>query len=120
MYRTKVAVRSEDLVYRAIAEPTRRAILDLLARGEQSVGWLAARFPISQPALSQHLRVLREAGLVRVRRQGRNRMYSIDAGPLRDVYRWTGRYRRSWLLHAGGRPGYASGGSTTEGRRNEL
>lgn len=115
-----MASSTEDRVYRAISEPTRRAILDLLARGEQPVGWLAARFPISQPALSQHLRVLREAGLVRVRRQGRNRMYSIDARPLRAVYRWAGRYRRSWLLLSGGGPGYASNASTTEGRRYEL
>jgi DNA-binding transcriptional ArsR family regulator len=115
-----MAVRSDDLVYRAIAEPTRRAILDLLARGEQPVGWLVARFPFSQPAVSQHLRVLREAGLVRVRRQGRNRMYSIDARPLSEVYRWAGRYRRSWLLLSGGSPGYPSDGSTAEGRRYEL
>ena len=115
-----MTARSDDLVYRAIAEPTRRAILDLLARREQPVGWLVARFPFSQPAVSQHLRVLREAGLVRVRRQGRNRMYSIDAGPLRAVYQWVGRYRRSWLLHSGGGPGYASNASTTEGRRYEL
>jgi DNA-binding transcriptional ArsR family regulator len=115
-----VATHPDDLVYRAIAEPTRRAILDLLAGGERPVAWLVARFPFSQPALSQHLRVLREAGLVRVRRQGRFRMYSIDARPLRDVYRWTGRYRRSWVLLSGEGPGYASDGSTTEGRRYEL
>ena len=115
-----MATRSGDLVFRAIAEPTRRRILDLLARGEQPVGRLAARFPISQPALSQHLRVLREAGLVRVRRQGRFRMYSMDGRPLKEVYQWAGRYRRSWMLLSGGGPGYASGGSTTEGRRYEL
>jgi DNA-binding transcriptional ArsR family regulator len=80
----------EDRVYRAISDPTRRRILDLLAHGEQSVGWLVARFPFSQPAVSQHLRVLREAGLVRVRRQGRLRLYSIDPRPLRVVHGWTG------------------------------
>jgi DNA-binding transcriptional ArsR family regulator len=115
-----MSTRSEDLVYRAIEDPTRRRILDLLGHGERSVSDLGRRFPISQPALSQHLRVLREAGLVRVRRQGRFRMYSIDARPLRDVYRWTGRYRRSWVLLSGEGPGYASDESTTEGRRYEL
>ena len=101
----------EDRVYRAISEPTRRRILDHLARGERPVGWLVARFPFSQPAVSQHLRILREAGLVRVRRQGRHRMYSIDPRPLRMVHAWTGRYERRWMLLSGEDPGYASGGS---------
>ena len=95
----------EDAVFRAISEPTRRRILDLLARGERPVGWLVDRFEVSQPGLSQHLRVLRDAGLVRVRRQGRHRMYSIDARPLRVVRGWTGRFERSWVLHSGTAPG---------------
>lgn len=111
MYRANVATRSDDLVYRAIAEPTRRRILDLLAHGERSVGDLGRRFQVSQPALSQHLRVLREARLVRVRRQGRFRVYSVDARPLKEVHLWAGRYQRSWLLLSGEDPGYASGES---------
>jgi DNA-binding transcriptional ArsR family regulator len=79
-----------DAVYRAISEPTRRRILDILAEQERSVKELVRRFRMSQPALSQHLRVLRDAGLVRVRRQGRMRFYSVDAGPLATVYDWVG------------------------------
>jgi DNA-binding transcriptional ArsR family regulator len=83
-----------DAVYRAISEPTRRRILDLLADRERAVKELVSRFRMSQPALSQHLRVLRGAGLVRVRRQGRMRFYSVDPGPLREVSDWLGRYQR--------------------------
>jgi DNA-binding transcriptional ArsR family regulator len=79
-------------VYRAIADPTRRRILELLSHREAPVGDLTARFRMTQPALSQHLRVLREAGLVRVRRQGRLRVYSLDAAPLREVHDWLGSY----------------------------
>jgi DNA-binding transcriptional ArsR family regulator len=86
-----------DPVYRAISEPTRRRILDLLAEGERPVKDLVDRFAMSQPALSQHLRVLREAGLVRIRRQGRLRFYSINAVPLREVHDWVGHYERLWI-----------------------
>lgn len=80
--------RRRDAVYRAISEPTRRQILDLLADRERAVKELVSRFRMSQPALSQHLRVLRDAGLVRVRRQGRMRVYSADPTPLREVSDW--------------------------------
>jgi DNA-binding transcriptional ArsR family regulator len=83
-----------DAVYRAISEPTRRRILDLLAERERPVKELATGFRMSQPSLSQHLRVLRDAGLVRVRRQGRMRVYSVDPGPLRGVYDWVVHHRR--------------------------
>jgi DNA-binding transcriptional ArsR family regulator len=83
-------------VFRAIADPTRRRILDILAaEGARPVNELAGRFAMSQPAVSQHLRVLRGAGLVRVRRQGRLRVYSVDPEPLRDVYRWVRRTSQS-------------------------
>jgi DNA-binding transcriptional ArsR family regulator len=100
-----VTATRSDRVFRAISDPTRRRILDLLAQRERPVKDLAARFPMSQPALSQHLRVLRLAGLVRVRREGRARLYSTHAPPLRDVYDWLGRYQRSWLLQSGRAPG---------------
>ena len=82
--------------FRAIADPTRRAILDLLAGGELPVSDIGARFPISQPALSQHLRVLRESGLVSGRRHGRRRLYRVEAGPLRAVYDWVAHYEAFW------------------------
>lgn len=82
--------------FRAISDPTRRAILDALASGERAVGELGEHFPISQPALSQHLRVLRDAGLVAPRRDGRRRLYRLRPEPLRAVYDWVAHYERFW------------------------
>jgi DNA-binding transcriptional ArsR family regulator len=82
--------------FRAVADPTRRAILDSLATGERSVGDLSAMFDVTQSAVSQHLKVLRDAGLVRPRKEGRQRLYSLDAGPLRDVFDWAAHYERFW------------------------
>ncbi|HJL18560.1 MAG TPA: metalloregulator ArsR/SmtB family transcription factor [Sandaracinaceae bacterium LLY-WYZ-13_1] len=83
-------------VFRAIGDPTRRAILDALVEGERSVGELTERFEVSQPAVSQHLKILREAGLVAPRRDGRRRLYRVEAGPLREVYDWVAHYERFW------------------------
>ena len=83
-------------VFRAVSDPRRREILDLLADGERSVGDLVESFDISQPAVSQHLRVLREAGLVAERREGRRRMYALRAEGLREVYDWAAHYERFW------------------------
>ncbi|MCZ2859042.1 ArsR/SmtB family transcription factor [Blastococcus sp. VKM Ac-2987] len=80
----------------ALGDPTRRALLDLLAGGELPAGELADRFPVSRPAISRHLRVLREAGLVRVRSDGRQRLYALDPGPLREIDDWLERYRDLW------------------------
>ncbi len=82
--------------FRAIGDPTRRAILDLLSERERSVSELVERFHISQPALSQHLRVLRDAGLVEPRKDGRRRVYRVEAAPLRAVYDWVAHYERFW------------------------
>jgi DNA-binding transcriptional ArsR family regulator len=77
-------------VFEAIASPVRRDILDLLRRGARPVHQLAASFAMSRPAVSQHLRVLREAGLVAEERVGRERHYQLDARPLRSVLDWAG------------------------------
>lgn len=82
--------------FNAVAEPRRRAILDALAGGERSVGDLVERLGVPQPVVSKHLRVLREVGLVRVRDEGRQRYYRIDAAPLREVYDWIKDYERLW------------------------
>lgn len=82
--------------FRAIGDPTRRAILDLLSERERSVSELVERFHVSQPALSQHLRVLRDAGLVAPRKDGRRRVYRVEAAPLRAVYDWVAHYERFW------------------------
>ncbi|WP_448626475.1 ArsR/SmtB family transcription factor [Geodermatophilus sp. URMC 64] len=80
----------------AIADPTRRELLALLSAGEIAAGDLAGRFPVSRPAISRHLRVLREAGLVRARTEGRRRFYALDPGPLRELDAWLEPYRDLW------------------------
>jgi DNA-binding transcriptional ArsR family regulator len=82
--------------FRAIADPTRRAILDLLRHGQRSVSELAEPFRMTQPAVSQHLRVLRDAGLVSQQRLGRRQIYRIVPEPLRHVYGWLAQYERFW------------------------
>src|SRR4051812_13748006 len=80
----------------AIADPTRRELVALLAGGELAAGELAGRFPVSRPAISRHLRVLREAGLVTCREEGRRRLYALDPRPLRELARGWGPYRALW------------------------
>ncbi|MDQ6891090.1 MAG: metalloregulator ArsR/SmtB family transcription factor [Acidobacteriota bacterium] len=87
------SVASSEDVFRAVADPTRRALLDLLRGGERGFPDLASAFDISEPAVSQHLRVLREAGLVRDTRQGRGRLYRLDAKPLQRLCQWADAYR---------------------------
>ena len=83
-------------VFAALADPTRRRLLELLASGERSAGELAGEFDISRPGVSRHLRVLREAGLVRARGEGQRRLYSVDTGPLDEVDAWLARWRGFW------------------------
>src|SRR5258708_24797259 len=81
-------------VFNAIAEPQRRAILVLLRTGERPVTELAQELRMTQPGASKHLRVLREVGLVRDRKAGKQRLYRLDAGELRPVHEWTGGVER--------------------------
>jgi DNA-binding transcriptional ArsR family regulator len=84
-------------VFEAVAEPTRRSVLDLLARRERSAGELVAAFPaLTQPAVSRHLRILRESRLVDVRAEGTRRMYSLRPDALAELDRWLDTYRRFW------------------------
>ena len=80
----------------ALADPTRREIVALLAGGEVAAGELARRFPVSRPAVSRHLRVLREAGLVSARVEGRRHLYALDPAPLREIDAWLEPYRDLW------------------------
>jgi DNA-binding transcriptional ArsR family regulator len=89
-------VRGEDVVFRALADPSRRAILERLTRGETAVKDLTARFDISQPAVSQHLATLRSAGLVSVRRDGRLVYYRAEPSGLRPLIDWIGHYQAFW------------------------
>jgi DNA-binding transcriptional ArsR family regulator len=82
--------------YQALADDTRRSILEMLAQGELSAGTIAAAFPVSRPAISRHLRVLRESGLVSVRGERQQRLYRLDPGPLQEVQQWTARYSTFW------------------------
>jgi DNA-binding transcriptional ArsR family regulator len=83
-----------------LGDPVRRRILELLADGERTAGAISedvrAEFGISQPAVSQHLRVLREAGFTTVRADGTRRLYAVDAAPLREVDEWLERFRGFW------------------------
>ena len=83
-------------VFNAIAEPQRRDILVLLRAGERPVTALAQELGMSQPRASKHLRVLREVGLVRDRKAGKQRLYGLDARGLRPVHEWTGGFERLW------------------------
>ena len=86
-----------------LGDPVRRRILELLADGEMTSGGVSDvirdEFGISQPAVSQHLRVLREAGFATVRPEGARRLYAVSAEPLRVVDDWLGRFRRFWTPH---------------------
>jgi DNA-binding transcriptional ArsR family regulator len=83
-----------------LGDPVRRRILDLLTDGEQAAGEIGVviqrEFGISQPGVSQHLRVLRESGFATVRPEGVRRLYAVDASPLREVDQWLEPYRRFW------------------------
>ncbi|WP_211370043.1 ArsR/SmtB family transcription factor [Nonomuraea turkmeniaca] len=86
----------EVSAYAALAEPHRRQILDLLREGERPVGELVKRLDLSQPGVSKHLKVLREAGLVVVRTEGKQRVYALRPDPLAEVDQWLEPYRAFW------------------------
>jgi DNA-binding transcriptional ArsR family regulator len=88
--------RANDDVFHAIADPTRRNLLDLLGQSDQTVNQLAGEFDMTVSAVSQHLRLLREAGLVTVRRAGRERWYHINGEALAVVARWVNRHEQFW------------------------
>ncbi len=83
-------------VFEVVAEPSRRQILDLLGESERPVGDLVERLGLSQPAVSKHLRILREAGLVEVRGEAQRRLYRVQPKPLRTLDDWLEPYRRMW------------------------
>lgn len=85
-----------DAAIEVLAEPSRRQILDLLRNGERSVGELVDGVQLSQPAVSKHLRVLRDSGLVDVRVDAQRRLYRIRPEPLIELDAWLGTYRRLW------------------------
>ena len=82
--------------FAALADPTRAHIVDALAEGERSVNEIVALFALTQPSISRHLRVLREAGLVSVHPSGQRRVYRLDPRPLHEIDRWLERHRAFW------------------------
>jgi DNA-binding transcriptional ArsR family regulator len=91
--------RTAETTFQALADPTRRAVLDLLRRGSQPAGEIAHAFPVSRPAISKHLRLLRRAHLVREHREGRHRVYDLNPEPLRAVDSWLDQYRSFWKMN---------------------
>lgn len=87
---------STDAAFGALADPTRRAVLDLLRGGGLPAGQIARVFPVSRPAISKHLRLLRRARLVRAHRVGRQRIFELNPEPLKPVDLWLSRYRVFW------------------------
>jgi DNA-binding transcriptional ArsR family regulator len=94
--RNRSVTYSAASTFQALADPTRRAVLDLLRQGGQPAGRIAQSFPVSRPAISKHLRLLRRAHLVEERRQGRHRFYHLNPQPLKAVDRWLESYRVFW------------------------
>jgi DNA-binding transcriptional ArsR family regulator len=95
---THSPAKSTEAAFQALADPTRRAVLDLLRRGSQPAGAIASAFPVSRPAISKHLRLLRRAHLVSEHREGRHRVYQLNPEPLRAVDSWLEQYRSFWSL----------------------
>lgn len=94
----RTVTHSVEAAFGALADPTRRAVLDLLRRGSLPAGQIARAFPVSRPAISKHLRLLRRAHLVRERREGRRRLYQLNPEPLRAVDAWLNDYRIFWQM----------------------
>src|SRR3954464_14781759 len=91
------AAVAEDKIFQALADPSRRAIFESLTRGEAAVKDLTARFDISQPAVSQHLAALKEAGMVNARREGRCVYYRVEPRGMKPLIDWITHYRAFWM-----------------------
>ena len=97
--RNRSVTYSPEATFQALADPTRRAVLDLLRQGRQTAGEIAHAFPVSRPAISKHLRLLRRAHLVHEHREGRHRVYQLNPDPLRAVDSWLEQYRSFWKIN---------------------
>lgn len=100
IYADVTAAVAENKIFQALADPSRRAIFESLTRGEAAVKDLTARFEISQPAISQHLAALKDAGLVDKRRDGRCVYYRIEPRGMKPLIDWIAHYRAFWTEHA--------------------
>ena len=93
------ALVAEDKIFQALADPSRRAIFESLTRGEVAVKDLTARFDISQPAVSQHLALLKDAGLICGRKDGRSVYYRVEPKGMKPLIDWVAHYRAFWTEH---------------------
>jgi DNA-binding transcriptional ArsR family regulator len=100
--RNRKVTCSAEAIFSALADPTRRAVLDLLRQERLPAGRIARAFPVSRPAISKHLRLLRAAHLVRERREGRYRFYQLNPNPLKAVDSWLNQYRVFWETRLNG------------------
>jgi DNA-binding transcriptional ArsR family regulator len=94
--RSRSVTYSREATFQALADPTRRAVLDMLRSGRLLAGQIARAFPVSRPAISRHLRLLRRAHLVQERREGRHRFYQLNPKPLKEIDSWLEGYRVFW------------------------
>lgn len=108
-------------VFHAVSHPSRRRILDLLGDQEIAATAIALRFKrrMSQPALSQHLQVLHQAGLVAQRREGRRRLYRATPQPLREIFDWVAHYERFWSVKLAALRGYLDTSDRRAPRRSD-
>lgn len=119
--RHRTVTYSPEAAFAALADPTRRAVLDLLSQGDLPAGRIARSFPVSRPAISRHLRLLRRARLVREHREGRRRIYQLNAEPLRAVDDWLAHYRSFWRAQLNDLKAYVEGeaGKGSSGARTK-
>jgi DNA-binding transcriptional ArsR family regulator len=103
-------------VFGAVADPIRRGILDTLRAGQLPAGELARRFPVSRPAVSRHLRILKDAGLVRESRAAQSRLYSLSPEPLAEVDTWLSNYRLFWAARLHDLKHYVEGQGSGPGK----
>jgi len=89
-------MQNSQLIFRAIADPTRRAIIGMLANGEMTIGDVANRFEVSRPAIAKHLGILRDGGLVSVRESGRERVHKLEPMALKPVEDWLDHFSHFW------------------------
>ena len=118
--RNRSVTYSSEATFQALADPTRRAVLDLLRRGRQPAGQIAGAFPVSRPAISKHLRLLRRAHLVQEHREGRLRVYQLNPEPLRAVDSWLDQYRRFWTANLASLKAFVEAEYASETRRRRA
>jgi DNA-binding transcriptional ArsR family regulator len=118
--RNRAVTYSTESTFQALADPTRRAVLDLLRRGRQPAGQIAQSFPVSRPAISKHLRLLRRAHLVQEKKEGRHRFYQLNPEPLKAVDRWLESYRVFWSANLASLKAFVEAEHARESHKHKI